>query len=135
MSGSLRKVAAVLTAICTLYFVYWTGGAILYGLGAPSRVDLFIAAAAAIYAGRLVWNSGRSGSPGFFRSVVLGGLLTGAAGFAVGFFGPIVLTPGANQGPLLGLLITGPLGLVFGAMGGAIRWMIVRRRHVPGESA
>jgi hypothetical protein len=31
-----------------------------------------------------------------------------------GFFGPIVLAPEANQGPLLGIFITGPLGFLLG---------------------
>ena len=43
-------------------------------------------------------------------------------GFAGGFFGPMLLAPNANQGPLLGLFITGPLGFVFGAAGGALYW-------------
>jgi hypothetical protein len=32
----------------------------------------------------------------------------------------MIFTPGANQGPLLGLFITGPLGFVAGAVGGAL---------------
>ena len=40
--------------------------------------------------------------------------------FSGGFFGPMIFTPDANQGPLLGLLITGPLGCVVGAVGGLI---------------
>lgn len=41
-------------------------------------------------------------------------LLLGAVGFACGFFGPIALNPEANQGPLLGIFITGPLGFLLG---------------------
>ena len=47
---------------------------------------------------------------------VLGGI-----GFIAGFFGPILLTPEANQGPLLGIFITGPLGFVFGLGWGVFR--------------
>jgi hypothetical protein len=54
---------------------------------------------------------------------VLGGLVTGVVGFAAGFFGPIIFAPGANQGPLLGIFITGPLGVLLGAVGGGIYWM------------
>jgi hypothetical protein len=43
-------------------------------------------------------------------------LLLGAAGFAAGFFGPIVFVPDANQGPLVGIFITGPGGVVLGAL-------------------
>src|SRR5262245_46982002 len=58
--------------------------------------------------------------PGFAAAV--GGLC-----FAAGFFGPIVFTPEANQGPLLGIFITGPAGLLLGLVWGALR--AVRRRR------
>jgi hypothetical protein len=35
-------------------------------------------------------------------------------GFAVGFYGPIFLSAGASQGPLLGIFFTGPLGALLG---------------------
>jgi hypothetical protein len=47
-------------------------------------------------------------------------LLLGAAGLASGFFGPMLFTPEANQGPLLGILITGPAGAVLGLV-----WLLV----------
>ena len=46
-------------------------------------------------------------------------LALGAVGFACGFFGPIALNPDANQGPLLGIFITGPGGVVAGLVAGA----------------
>jgi hypothetical protein len=52
--------------------------------------------------------------------------VVGAIGFAGGFFGPIFLAPEANQGPLLGIFITGPLGFVLG-MGWGV-WRESRRR-------
>ncbi|TIV61327.1 hypothetical protein [Mesorhizobium sp.] len=56
------------------------------------------------------------------------GVLLGLVGFVVGFVGPLIFTPDANQGPLLGLLITGPLGLVFGLIVGLIAALRDRRR-------
>jgi hypothetical protein len=41
--------------------------------------------------------------------------------FLVGFIGPMIFAPGANQGPLLGVLYTGPFGLALGVIWGAIR--------------
>lgn len=41
-------------------------------------------------------------------------LILGVSGFIFGFIGPIILTPDANQGPLLGIFITGPAGFLFG---------------------
>ena len=53
-------------------------------------------------------------------SVFKGALIVGGIGFCAGFFGPMVLAPDANQGPLLGIFITGPLGAVLGAIGGFV---------------
>jgi hypothetical protein len=48
------------------------------------------------------------------------GWILGAIGLALGFIGPLVITPSANLGPLLGILITGPGGFVLGAVGAAM---------------
>lgn len=34
--------------------------------------------------------------------------IVGGIGFVGGFFGPMLLSPGSNQGPMLGLFLTGP---------------------------
>lgn len=44
----------------------------------------------------------------------------GATGFVAGFFGPIALNPDANQGPLLGIFITGPGGAIGGLIAGLL---------------
>ncbi|TGT35703.1 hypothetical protein [Mesorhizobium sp. M8A.F.Ca.ET.165.01.1.1] len=56
------------------------------------------------------------------------GVLLGVIGFVGGFVGPVILTPDANQGPLLGLLITGPLGLVVGLVVGFVLSLKPSRR-------
>jgi hypothetical protein len=56
---------------------------------------------------------------------VIGGVVLGSIGFTVGFLGPLILTPSANQGPLLGIFVTGPLGFEIGA---AIGWLCGRSR-------
>jgi hypothetical protein len=45
----------------------------------------------------------------------------GAIGFAAGFFGPMLLKPDANQGPMLGIFITGPGGFLLGLIYGVVR--------------
>jgi hypothetical protein len=53
----------------------------------------------------------------------------GGTGFAAGFFGPIALNPEANQGPLVGLLITGPFGTLAGlVLGAAFRFLPATKR-------
>jgi hypothetical protein len=47
-------------------------------------------------------------------------LILGAVGFAAGFFGPMVLAPESNIGPIIGILFSGPGGAVAGAILGAL---------------
>jgi hypothetical protein len=50
----------------------------------------------------------------------LGAIVLGGLGFVLGFFGPLLFTPEANQGPLLGIFITGPGGAVLGFVVGIV---------------
>ncbi|PBC11435.1 hypothetical protein [Mesorhizobium sp. WSM3859] len=56
------------------------------------------------------------------------GVILGAIGFLGGFVGPVIFTPEANQGPLLGIFITGPLGFILGLMVGFVLRMLPERR-------
>lgn len=55
-----------------------------------------------------------------FRGALPLAFIVGGIGFVVGFVGPILWAPEANQGPLLGIFITGPLGFVLGLVIGII---------------
>ena len=61
-----------------------------------------------------------SPAPGSLAAAGAGALFVGAVGFCAGFFGPIALNPGANQGPLVGIFITGPGGAILGAVVGGL---------------
>lgn len=61
---------------------------------------------------------------------LLGGIVVGGVGFIIGFFGPLLWAPDANQGPLLGIFITGPIGFIVGAVAGAILGKSPRKRDV-----
>lgn len=43
-------------------------------------------------------------------------LYLGVVGFTAGFLGPLIFVPEANQGPLVGILISGPAGLLLGSV-------------------
>ena len=52
-----------------------------------------------------------------------GAVMLGVTGFVIGFFGPIRYQPWANQGPMLGIFVTGPGGVLLGAIiGGAVKF-------------
>ena len=49
-----------------------------------------------------------------------GALLMGVTGFLIGFFGPMKFQPWANQGPMVGLFLTGPGGVLLGGIVGVV---------------
>jgi hypothetical protein len=60
------------------------------------------------------------GTPDPIPQVVAWTMAVGGVSFVAGFAGPLLLS-NANQGPLLGIFVTGPLGFLLGALGGALR--------------
>jgi hypothetical protein len=59
----------------------------------------------------------------FVYAVVLG-----SVGFAGGFFGPMIVDPTSGNGPLLGIFLTGPGGMVLGFAVGLVADLRARRR-------
>jgi hypothetical protein len=59
--------------------------------------------------------------------------MVGGAALFVGFIGPILFMPNANQGPLLGVFITGPIGTLAGTVGGLIYGLVAKRRIGEGR--
>jgi hypothetical protein len=60
---------------------------------------------------------------GVFSIIIFSAVLFGGIGFVGGFFGPMIFTPEANQGPLLGIFITGPAGVMVGGIIGLVYWI------------
>ncbi|MFA7286413.1 MAG: hypothetical protein WC052_01995 [Patescibacteria group bacterium] len=52
------------------------------------------------------------------KIAIISGCILGFISFIAGFVGPILFAPEADQGPLLGIIITGPLGFYAGVAGG-----------------
>lgn len=53
--------------------------------------------------------------------IIAGGITFGIIGFILGFFGPMLLTPSSNQGPLLGFFF-GLVGVALGLLAGGVYW-------------
>jgi hypothetical protein len=83
---------------------------------------------AAIAAGRYVWVRADNMPRHLADFIFYGAVLFGGIGLAAGFFGPIIFAPEANQGPLLGIFITGPAGILVGAGAGLVYGLIKSRR-------
>jgi hypothetical protein len=133
MRGLLHRSVALVAGIATFYFVGLFGAAIL-SIVLSAVVSALLAflgsATGGVLVARYVSKSpdllskaqGPNGArvPSLLRSAATGAVLLGGIGFCAGFLGPMVLWPESNQGPLLGIFVTGPLGVVVGAVWGYV---------------
>ncbi|WP_353199918.1 hypothetical protein [Sandarakinorhabdus sp.] len=107
-----RFALTLVAAVAAFIGSRWVPGAFL-----PAGTQDMASSAIALLVAAVVWLGSGSRSP-LMRGAVLGAGWCGAIGFVGGFFGPMLFAPDANQGPMLGLFITGPGGVVFGALAG-----------------
>jgi hypothetical protein len=129
------RVTAVLVVVpATYYFIYWVPFSLIPFIEQrwiPGIICLLCAASVGWY----VWKKLGSAQHELISNTLLGAVVLGAIEFCAGFFGPIIFTPEANQGPLLGIFITGPLGFLFGAVGGFLYWLMRRKQLETGRGS
>jgi hypothetical protein len=123
MSSAVRLVLAAFSFFGA-WFIAWMLMLVMLPVAAAWLGSL-VALAAAIHVARKVWNGTAEGVASVPLMAGLGAVIVGGLGFIAGFFGPMIFAPEANQGPMLGLFITGPAGVVIGAVAGA--WYGMRR--------
>ncbi len=133
MNTAPRVALTALASVATFYLAELIPFALI---PLPGPLAWLASLLCAVPVGRYVWRQTEAPSAGLAGSMLLGAAVTGGVGFVAGFFGSMLLAPGANQGPLLGIFITGPLGVVLGALGGGIYWRVRGerglRRRAPG---
>lgn len=118
----MRILPWLIVAPAIYLFAYWLSVAFI--AWPPTHLTHHAVAAASAFA--VSWYVATTPNS-LVGCVCTGAFVTGTIGFVGGFFGPLILMPGTNQGPLLGIFITGPLGLLLGGVGGFVHWLSVRR--------
>ena len=126
MSAIGRSFVSILVFVAVFLLSYWLLFAQIIPENLPGLASLAALLMAMVLAG-LVRNGMTAETQGVLATTLTWAALVGAVGFSGGFLGPMIFAPDANQGPLLGLLITGPLGCAVGAVGGLVfslwRWL------------
>jgi hypothetical protein len=130
MKNATRVILTFFAFVATYYFVFWVPFSLIPGARKIALLPIIVSLIVAIAVSVFLWKKTGTLSNGLASYILLGGIIVGATGFILGFFGPIIFTPGANLGPLLGIFITGPLGFVLGLMGGGLYWMVKVKKKI-----
>ena len=130
MKDAMRVILTFLAFVATYFFIYWLPLSLVPAIHEINFLPQIISLIIAFAIGILVWKKTASTSNGLASYIIVGGIIVGAIGFILGFFGPIIFRPDANQGPLLGIFFTGPLGFVLGLIGGAVYWKIKGKKQL-----
>ena len=111
-AGAALSVVVVLIVLPNVRRPGWLNGSLIFWVP-PALLLITLAALCWWFALR----GGRAESRAAIGATWKGGVWVGVPSFALGFIGPVLIWPGGNLGPLLGILLTGPLGFVCGALG------------------
>lgn len=120
----IMQILAMLVVIPATYlFVFWVPLS-LVSFGGVRWIPMAIALGCALVVAWFVWKLLDRAPDELMSSIGSGAIACGVVGFLGGFFGPLIFSPESNQGPMLGIFITGPLGVLLGAIAGAIYWKV-----------
>ncbi len=115
---AVKSVVSFLVFVFVYIFTFWMLFAQILPEDMPWLSNLAALVTGAV-AGVLIWR-GMDKQSGIAAIALRWAAIVGAVCFCGGFFGPMFLMPAANQGPLFGLFMTGPLGFIGGGIGGLI---------------
>jgi len=131
----IRIISIIVIFPAVYCFIYWLPCSLLFSvLGediwiwniAANIISLISAVAASWFA----WKKLGVIDDGLASNIFKGAIILGSICFSIGFFGPMIFSK-SNQGPLLGIFITGPLGFIFGGIVGLIYWVFRSRKANP----
>lgn len=113
----LKPIVSFLTFLVVLFFI---ATMLIIATELPEWASAAIALSAAMLVGYYSWKLVNGDRIGTGMAVLCGALILGGFGFIIGFLGPMIVAKDTSQGPLAGIFIAVPVGVILGAIGGYI---------------
>ena len=113
----LKPIVSLLMFLTVLFFI---STILTITTSFPFWLGTAFSLACASLAAWFTWKLVSGEKTGIGIAVIGGALILGGLCFIVGFLGPMVFAKDTNQGPLVGIFIAAPLGMIIGAIGGYI---------------
>lgn len=123
MTATFRFLLAMVVFACWYLFTYWVPSLLI-----PALQELgwfaHVALVAAVTLGWFVWTGSKRLPAALIPRILSGAAVVWGVGFAAAVLsGPFLFPTKPNQGVLLGLLITGPVGALAGGLGVLVVWL------------
>ena len=113
----LRPIVSFLMFLTVLFFI---STILSITTSYPIWLCTVFSLACALLAGWFTWKLVCGEKTNVAVAVISGGLILGGLCFTIGFLGPMAFAKDTSQGPLIGIFIAAPLGMIMGAIGGYI---------------
>lgn len=113
----LKPIVSVLMFLIVLFFI---STILSITTHQPIWLRTAVGLSAASVAAWSAWKVAAGEKLSVSLAVISGALMLGGLCFIIGFLGPMVVAKDTSKGPLVGLFIAAPLGVITGAMGGYI---------------
>src|SRR5690349_1406896 len=110
----LRPIVSFLMFLTVLFFI---STILTITTSFPAWFSTVFSLACAALAGWFTWKLVYGEKTNVGVAVISGALILGGLFFTVGFLGPMAISKDTSQGPMIGLFIAAPLGVIVGAIG------------------
>ena len=113
----LKPIVSLLMFLTVLFFI---STILTITTSSPFWLSTVFSLACASLAAWFTWILVSGEKANTIVAVIGGALILGGLFFVIGFLGPMAISKDTDQGPMIGLFIVAPLGVIVGAIGGYV---------------
>ena len=113
----LKPIVSFLIFLIVLFFI---STILTITTSYPTWLCIAFSSACALLAGWFTWKLVAGEKTNVTVAIISGALILGGLCFTIGFLGPMAFAKDTSQGPLIGIFIAAPVGVIMGAIGGYV---------------
>ena len=113
----LKPIVSLLMFLIVLFFI---STILTITTSYPTWLCIAFSSACALLAGWFTWKLVAGEKTNVTVAIISGALILGGLCFTIGFLGPMAFAKDTSQGPLIGIFIAAPVGVIMGAIGGYV---------------
>ena len=113
----LKPIVSLLMFLTVLFFI---STILTITTSSPFWLSTTFSLACASLAAWFTWKLVSGEKANTIVAVIGGALILGGLFFVIGFLAPMAISKNTDQGPMIGIFIAAPLGVIVGAIGGYV---------------